>query len=330
MSSSHRIQPPEVWPALPYEQWKDTLDTLHMWMQIVGKVKLELAPFLNEWWQVAFHLTARGMTTGLIPYAERTFEVNFDFIDHNLTVLTEAGQTKTMSLVPRTVADFYVDFMAALSALGIVVEINPMPTEVANAIPCDVNRVNSSYDPDPVNRWWQIQLKIARVLQEFRSSFVGKSSPINFFWGSFDLNHTRFSGRTAPKPAGPRFYQLAEDQENFACGFWPGNPNMAGMTPGGAAFYAYIYPQPDGFKETILRPSGAHYDADLGEFIFLYEDARSAAFPAASVLEFFQSAYEAASTLANWDRTALEVAPPARRNRPIGRPRSTTSNHPFG
>ena len=198
-----------------------------MWMQIVGKVKLELAPFLNEWWQVAFHLTARGITTGVIPYQERVFEVNFDFVDHNLVILTDTGQMKSMSLVPRTVADFYAEFMTALAALGIRVTINTMPTEIANPIRCDVNRTNSAYDPDPVQRWWRIQLQTAGVMDRFRSSFVGKSSPINFFWGSFDLSATRFSGRPAPLPKGPRFYQLSENQENFACGFWPGNANMA-------------------------------------------------------------------------------------------------------
>jgi hypothetical protein len=303
----------DAWPALPYAEWKETLDTLHMWMQIVGKVKLELAAFLNEWWQVAFHLTSRGMTTGPIPYDAQIFEVNFDFVDHNLTILNDAGQTKQLALVPRTVADFYADFMAMLEALGISVTINTLPTEVANPIRCDVNRVNSAYDPDPVNRWWRIQLQIARVLDVYRSTFAGKSSPINFFWGSFDLSHTRFSGRSAPRPAGPLFYQLSEDQENFACGFWPGNPNMAGLTPGDAAFYAYTYPEPAGFKETVIRPNAAAYDARLGELILFYEDVRQADSPEAVILEFFQSAYEAAATLGNWNRDELEMTPPIRR-----------------
>jgi uncharacterized protein DUF5996 len=283
-----------------------------MWLQVVGKVKLELAPFLNEFWQVAFHLTARGMTSGRIPFGKRTFQVDFDFVDHNLSIVTDDGQRKAMSLVPRTVADFYAEFMAALFALGIDLTINTMPAEIANPIACDVDRVNQSYDPDPVNCWWRIQLQTAQVLDVFRSSFVGKSSPINFFWGSFDLSHTRFSGRPAPKPAGPLFFQLAEDQENFACGFWPGNPNMAGQTPGGAAFYAYAYPEPDRFKQASLRPSQAHYDAQLGEFVLLYDDVRTSDSPDRLILEFFQTAYEAAATLANWDRAKLEAEPPTR------------------
>jgi hypothetical protein len=280
-----------------------------MWMQIVGKVKLELAPFLNEWWQVAFHLTSRGMTTGRIPFGQLTFEVNFDFIDHNLAIVADDGRVKTMALLPRTVADFYLDFMAALAALGIDVTINPMPTEVANPIACDLDRIHSAYEADPVHRWWRIQLQTARVLDVYRSSFVGKSSPINFFWGSFDLNHTRFSGRPAPKPAGPRFFQVAEDQENFACGFWPGNPSMGGVSPGGAAFYAYMYPEPAGLK------SAARYDAQLGEFILLYDDMRAADSPEAVLLDFYQGTYAAAAELAGWDRQRLEAAPPRRRIR---------------
>jgi hypothetical protein len=301
-----------AWPPLPYEDWKDTLDTLHMWMQVVGKVKLELTPFLNEWWQVAFHLTARGMTTGLVPYRDRAFTVDFDFIDHHLRVLTDDGRTKQLSLLPRTVADFYREFMAMLAALDIEVAINPVPTEVPDPIPCDVNRVHSSYDPDPVRRWWRIQVQTAKVLQRYRSPFVGKSSPINFFWGSFDLTTTRFSGRPAPVPQGPRFFQLAEDQENFACGFWPGNPNMAGLTPGEPAFYAYIYPEPVGFPEASVRPAAASYDSRLGEFILPYQEIRLAASPETTLLEFFQSTYEAAADLARWDRTALERTPPRR------------------
>jgi hypothetical protein len=218
-----------------------------------------------------------------------------------------------MPLVPHTVADFYVDFTAALAGLGISVSINPMPTEVADAIACDVNRRDASYDPDPVHRWWRIQLQLARLLERYRSPFVGKSSPVNFYWGSFDLNHTRFSGRPAPLPAGPRFYQLAESQENFACGFWPGNPNMAGATPGDAALYAYIYPEPVGFKDAAVQPHAARYDPQLGEFILPYAQVRRAESPEQVILDFFETTYAAAATLANWDRQALEAPPPAPR-----------------
>lgn len=299
------------WPPLPWEEWKDTCETLHMWTQIVGKVKLELAPFLNEWWEVAFPLTARGMTTGLIPYQDRAFQVDFDFVDHNLFIRTDDGVTKALSLIPRSVADFYDDFMATLRAIGIEVTINPLPSEVPNPIPCDVNRVHSSYDPDPVNRWWRIQVQIEKVLQRYRSTFVGKSSPIHFFWGSFDLSHTRFSGRPAPKAKGmPRFFQIAEDQENIASGFWPGNPNAAGMTLGEAAFYSYIYPAPEGYSEASVQPKAAHFDQTFGEFILRYEDLRRAEAPEEDLLAFFQSTYEAAANLAGWDRSTLEKPVP--------------------
>jgi Family of unknown function (DUF5996) len=213
----------------------------------------------------------------------------------------------TLSLMPRTVADFYGEVMGMLRALGITVTINPVPCEVPNPTPCDVNDMHASYDAEYVTRWWRLQLQTAKVLQVHRSSFVGKSSPIQFFWGSFDLSHTRFSGRPAPIPQGvPRFFQLAEDQENVACGFWPGNPNYAGVTLGEPTFYAYIYPEPDGFKEASVRPAAAHYDPRLGEFILPYEDVRRAAAPEQALLEFFQSTYAAAADLAGWDRTALE------------------------
>jgi Family of unknown function (DUF5996) len=298
---------PDAWPALAYVDWKETCATLQLWTQIVGKVQLALTPFLNEWWNVAFHLTARGLTTGLIPYQERAFEVRFDFVDHNLYIATDAGATKALALLPRTVAAFYSDVMAMLQALGISVAINPMPCEVPNPIPCDINETHASYDAASVTRWWRSQVQIAKVLQVYRSSFVGKSSPIQFFWGSFDLNHTRFSGRPAPLPQGvPRFFQLAEDQENVACGFWPGNPNYAGVELGEPAFYAYIYPEPDGFKEASVRPDAAHYDPRLGEFILSYEEVRRAAEPERVLLEFFRSTYAAAADLAGWDRAALE------------------------
>jgi len=282
-----------------------------MWTQIVGKVKLELAPFLNEWWNVTFQVTARGMSTGLIPYRDRAFQVDFDFIDHNLSIHTDDGIVKAMSLVPRTVADFYGDFMDTLHAIGIEVAINPIPTEVLDPISCDVNRTNSSYDPDPVHRWWCIQVQTAKVLQRFRSPFAGKSSPIHFFWGSFDLSYTRFSGRPAPVPEGaPSFFQIAEDQENIAFGFWPGMTNFAGVTLGEPAFYSYIYPAPDGYSEASVRPGVAYFDRSLGEFILRYEDIRRAESPEEEILTFFQSAYETAATLAGWDRNALERAVP--------------------
>jgi Family of unknown function (DUF5996) len=297
----------ERWPSLPWDGWKDTCETLHMWMQVVGKVKLELCPFLNEWWQVAFHLTARGMTTGIIPYRERTFDVEFDFTDHTLTIRTDDGVVSTLALAPRSVADFYHDFINTLGSMEIEVTINPLPTEVPDPIPCDTNRVHSSYDPDAVNRWWRIQVQTAKVLQRYRSPFVGKSSPIHFFWGSFDLNHTRFSGRPAPAPEGmPRFFQIAEDQENVACGFWPGNPNASGVTFGEPAFYSYIYPAPTGYRDVAVAPRSAYFDTTLGEFVLRYEDIRRSKTPEEELLTFFQSTYDVAADLAGWDRQALE------------------------
>jgi hypothetical protein len=301
----------ERWPALPWTDWEATCTTLHMWMQIVGKVKLALAPFLNEWWEVAFSVTARGMTTGLIPYGDGAFEVEFDFVDHNLFVRTDAGITKSLALIPRSVADFYGDFMDTLGAIDIHVTIDPLPTEVPNPIRCDVNRVHSSYDPDPVNRWWRIQLQTEMVLQQYRSTFVGKSSPIQFFWGSFDLSHTRFSGRSAPPPEGARrFLRIAEDQENVACGFWPGNANAAGVQLGEPAFYSYIYPTPEGYGDAHVQPRAAAFDRTFGEFVLRYDDIRRHESPERELLTFFQSAYEAAAILARWNREALEKPVP--------------------
>ncbi|MBV8455487.1 MAG: hypothetical protein JO122_02595 [Acetobacteraceae bacterium] len=300
----------DAWPPLPYAAWKETCETLQLWTQIVGKVQLALTPFLNEWWNIAFHLTARGLTTGLIPYRDRAFEVRFDFVDHNLVIETDEGATRALSLQPRAVAAFYGEVMGMLEALDIAVTINPVPCEIPNPIPCDVNEAHASYDAEYAARWWRIQLQIAKVLQVYRSAFVGKSSPIQFFWGSFDLSHTRFSGRPAPLPQGvPHFFQLAEDQENVACGFWPGNPNASGVELGEPAFYAYIYPEPDGFKEAAVRPDAAYYDPKLGEFILPYEAVRRAAEPEQALLEFFQSTYAAAADLAKWDRAVLERLP---------------------
>ena len=297
----------ERWPALPWDAWHDTGETLHMWMQIVGKVKLALAPFLNEWWQVAFHLSARGLTTGPIPLRDGICEMEFDFVDHQLVVRTSDGWHTSLALMPRSVADVYQHLMRALGTLGITCHINPLPVEVPGAIPLDADQVHAAYDPEYAHRWWSILTQIDGVLEQYRSSFVGKSSPIQFFWGSFDLNETRFSGRPATPPQGAlRYQQLAEDQENVACGFWPGNTSASGVTLGEPAFYAYSYPEPPGFKKASMRPDMAHYDEGLGEFILLYEDARRSRDPTRAVSDFFDSAYDAAATLAHWDRSQLE------------------------
>lgn len=301
-------QTSEAWPPLPFEDWKESQATLHRWMQIVGKVKLEVTPFLNEWWNAAFTVTPTGITTGLMPYRDEAFSVTFDFVDPNLYVHVTDGQTRAMPLIPRSVADFYREFFAALGALGVEVSIDPMPVEIVNPISCEVDHHNDSYDADAVHRWWRIQVQTVKVLQRYRTPFGGKSSPIMFFWGSFDLTATRFSGRPASLPEGaPLFMRLAEDQENFAVGFWPGNDNYAGIPLGEPAFNAYIFPEPDGFKEASVRPDAAYYHGELGQFILPYEAARRSDAPDQAVLDFFQSTYEAAATLAGWDRDALEL-----------------------
>ena len=299
----------EPWPSLPWDAWKDTCNTLHMWTQIVGKVKLELTPFLNEWWEVGFDVTSRGLTASAIPFDHGIFSVDFDFIDHRLVVAASDGRVGTLPLAPRSVADFYREFMQLLRDLGIRVAINPLPTEVPNPVRCDQDTANASYDPQYVRRWWRILVQTTRVLQRYRSAFVGKSSPILFYWGGFDLNATRFSGRPAPLAQGPRFYQLAEDQENAACGFWPGNPTAAGVALAQPAFYAYTYPAPDGFKNAVVRPKSAYYHERLGEFILPYESVRAEPSIEQSILDFFQSTYEAGAALARWDRPFLEHIP---------------------
>ena len=300
------------WPPLPYPEWADTCDTLHLWMQAVGKTSLALAPFLNEYWQVAFGLTGRGMTTGLLPYRDRAVEIRFDFLDHRLLVEVTDGSHRALDLIPRSVAAFYADYLDALNSLGIEVELNPMPSEVPNAVPLDQDIIHRAYDGAAVTRWWQVLVEIAKVLQRFRSDFAGKSSPVHFFWGSFDLAHTRFSGRPAPLLEGvPRFFRLSEDQENFTCGFWPGNPTAQGATLGEPAFYAYAYPAPAGLESAAIEPvPDARFDSGLGEFLLPYESVRSQADPGSALMRFLQSTYAAAADLGGWDRRALEISPP--------------------
>lgn len=276
----------------------------------MGKVKLELSPFLNELWNVGFHLTARGLTTGPMPYRDSALEIRFDFVEHSLAVLADDGRSKRMALMPRSVADFYGDLMGALRALGADIAITTQSVEMPVHVRFDADTEHAAYDPDFVNRWWRIMLRTGIVLQRYRSTFTGKSSPVLFYWGSFDLNEVRYSGRPAPPVAGPRFYQLAEDEENVACGFWPGNPTAAGVELGEAAFYSYTSPAPDGLAEARIQPPKAHFDKDLGEYILLYRDARAAASPDDAILSFFRSAYEAGASLSVWDRSRLERTPP--------------------
>ena len=297
---------PECWPALPLESWKDTCATLHMWTQIVGKVRLRLTPLVNHWWNVPLYVTARGLTTSRIPYGERAFELWFDFIGHELVLETNDGIVKSLPLVPRTVADFYAEFMKMLQSAGIEVKIWRMPVEVPNPIPFDQDRVHASYDPKSVEKFWRILLSVNAVFEEFRAEFIGKNSPVHFFWGSFDLAVTRFSGRRAPeRPGADPITREAYSHEVSSVGFWPGGGDVD------AAFYSYSAPEPQGFKEVRVRPEAAFYHKQLGEFILMYGDVRKADSPSASLLDFCRSTYSAGATLGNWNRNELERHPGA-------------------
>ena len=294
---------PDAWPSLPLAEWRETRDTLHMWTQIAGKVRLALAPHLNHWWQVPLYVSARGLTTSPIPAQNGIFEIEFDFITHVVRVETSWDQSRMMPLAPQSVAEFYRAFMVQLKSLGISVKIWPMPVEVPDPIRCDVDLVHAAYDPGAAQKFWRVLLSVNRVFEEFRSRFVGKSSPVHFFWGSFDLAVTRFSGRPAPeRPGADRITREAYSHEVSSVGFWPGSGTISGP-----AFYSYAAPEPAGFRDWKVRPAAAHYDP-LGEFILMYDDVRSSPSPDADLLEFCQSTYEAAAISGKWDRAALERA----------------------
>ena len=302
ISKTQQGERAESWPALPLEAWRDTCQTLHLWTQIVGKVRMELSPPVNHWWHVTLYVTPCGLTTSPIPYQGGTFEVTFDFIDHNLRILTSEGTVTVLPLIPRSVAAFYREFMACLQALGIEVTINTLPSEIRNPIRCDEDEVHASYDPVYAHRFWRILVQTDTVLQRYRSPFLGKSSPVHFFWGSFDLALTVFSGRGAPQRQGAdRITQAAYSHEEISCGFWPGDERF--QTP---AFYSYTYPEPPGLGTASILPAAAFYSQELGEFFLRYDDVRSASSPEQALLEFFQSTYEAGATLGQWDREALE------------------------
>jgi hypothetical protein len=273
-----------------------------MWMQIVGKVRMVLSPFENHWWHVPLYVTARGLTTSPIPYRGRTFEVDFDFIEHNLFIQTSDGTSKVMPLISRSVADFYQEFMASLRALEIEVIINTLPSEVTNPIHCDQDYVHATYEPEFANRFWHILVQTDTIMKRYRSQFLGKSSPVHFFWGGFDLALTFFSGRRAPeRPGADRMQREAMSHEEISCGFWPGDERFPEPV-----FYSYTYPAPPGLESSSLRSAEAFYDPQLGEFLLRYDDARNAASPDKALLDFFQSAYETGATLAQWDRAVLE------------------------
>jgi hypothetical protein len=297
---------PTCWPALPPDAWQDTRDTLHMWTQIVGKVRLELTPRTNHWWNVALQVTARGLSTSTIPYGERVFEIEFDFLEHQLVIKTCDPASKTIPLGPRSVADFYQELMSALHALDIDVKIWKMPVEIPNPIAFDQDRVHAAYDKEYARNFWRTLVSIDDVFKVFRSRYVGKSSPVHFFWGSFDLAVTRFSGRTAPPRNDPdpvlrKIMQEAYSHEVISAGWWPGGGEMKD-----AAFYCYAAPEPPGFAKQQVRPSAAFYHQQMGEFLLMHEQIRTAASPTETLMNFLQSTYEAGATLGKWDRKALE------------------------
>jgi uncharacterized protein DUF5996 len=290
------------WPELPLEAWQDTYATLHMWTQIVGKVRLALSPRINHWWEVALYVNARGLTSSAIPYNGKAFEIQFDFIDHKLIIQTSWGPSKTLALKAQSVADFYAEFMSALRALGIAVKIWTMPQEVPNPVPFDRDTQHASYDPEYAHRFWEILVLCSDIFQEFRAGFIGKDSPVHFFWGSFDLCVTRFSGRRAPERAGADpVTREAYSHEVISAGFWPGGGDIKG-----AAFYAYAAPEPAGLAEQKVQPAAALYHPQLKEFLLMYDDVRRAASPRETLLSFLQSTYDAGANLAHWDRKELE------------------------
>jgi hypothetical protein len=298
-----------AWPSLPLEPWRATYDTLHMWTQIVGKTRLALAPMQNHWWQVPLYVTTRGLTTSAMPYEKRSIAVEFDFLEHRLRIETDEGARTAIALAPRPVAEFYTDYMAALTELGVKPPIWPVPVEIATAIPFAEDHSHRAYDADSANRFWRVLVQVDRVMKRFRGRFTGKASPVHFFWGSFDLAATRFSGRPAPRHPGgvPNCadYVMVEaySQECSSCGFWPGNDAMPE-----AAFYSYVYPEPPGYRDRAVKPAGARFVAELGEFVLPYEAVRSSPSPDDLLLDFFQSTYEAAADSAGWNRQQLERA----------------------
>ena len=304
MNKSATIDRPECWPSLPLASWRETCATLHMWTQIVGKVRLRLTPLVNHWWNVPLYVTARGLTTSAMPNRGRTIEIRFDFVAHKLVLECSDGLVKEMALGPMPVADFYREFMEMLRSAGVEVSIWKMPVEIPNPIAFDKDRVHAAYDAERVETFWRILLSVDAVFHQFRSGFIGKVSPVHFFWGSFDLAVTRFSGRRAPeRPGADSITREAYSHEVSSVGWWPGTGEMAGP-----AFYAYAAPAPGGFGETKVRPAAARYDAGLGEFLLDYDAVRSAQSPSGDVLAFCESTYDAAAELGKWDRSELERA----------------------
>ncbi len=297
----------ELLPALPLDSWKNTLATLHMWTQVVGKVRLKLCPLVNHFWNVPFYLTARGLTTSAMPFEGGTVEVEFDFVEQRLgiqssSIKTGAERVVGFTLEPMSVAEFYKRVMDALGEAGVEVKIWTLPCEVADPVRFELDRVHAAYDREAVNKFWRILIWVDQVFKEFRAGFLGKVSPVHFFWGSFDLAVTRFSGRRAPEREGAdSITREAYSHEASSAGFWPGGGDIKGP-----AFYSYAAPEPAGFAERKIRPAAAFYDAKMKEFFLMYDDVREAADPKAALMEFLQSTYEAAADAGQWDRKNLE------------------------
>jgi hypothetical protein len=299
---------PDPWPRLPLAEWQDTYETLHRWLQIVGKTRLALAPARNHWWHASLYLTARGLTTSAMPHDGRLVDIELDFIDHVLVARTSEGATRTMPLRAMTVADFHRDYLALLGSLGVVPRIWPVPNELPDALPFPDDRIHRSYDPDAAHRCWRILAQSDRVLKRFQSDFVGKCSPSHFWWGAFDLACTRFSGRPGPRHPGgipnlpDEVAHEAYSHECISAGWWPGSAAMGVAEP---AYYAYIYPEPPGCPDAPVRPAAARWHAGLHEWILPYEAVRTASDPDAELMAFLQSSYEAAARLGGWDLAAL-------------------------
>lgn len=302
----------ELWPALPLEEWQDTYATLHLWTQVIGKIQLAQTPLINHWWNVTFQVTPRGLTTSRMYYQDRTFQIDFDFIDHQLIIKCDDGAIRIIALAPRSVANFYREVMQTLKSLGINVKIWPVPVEMQNPIPFEQDTRKSAYNPEYANRCWRILAQAARVLESFRSRFIGKCSPVHFFWGSFDLAVTRFSGKPAPAREGAdAMTREAYSHEVISHGFWPGMRAAGGTakTDGmihAPAFYSYTAPEPLGLSKQSIRPDKAFYSSSMKEFFLLYDEIRQAKFPDEMLFDFLQSTYESGANLANWDRAALE------------------------
>ncbi|MFI4964094.1 MAG: DUF5996 family protein [Caulobacterales bacterium] len=297
-----------AWPPLAYDDWADTASTLHMWTQVVGKVRMALTPPVNHWWHVPLYVDARGLTTSAIPVGGRNLEMAFDFLDHQLRIGCSDGRREAVALRPVSVAQFYRETTAALARLGVTPHIWTTPCEIGDPIPFEADESHCAYDAEAARRFWRVLVQADRVMQAFRARFIGKASPVHFFWGSFDLAVTRFSGRRAPRhpgsPLSPASVSVeAYSHEVSSCGFWPG---AAGVAP---LFYAYAYPEPAGFRTAAVRPAAARFDPALGEFVLPYAAVRAARDPDATLLDFFQSTYEAAADLAHWPRAELERQP---------------------